>query len=143
MNEEKMKIPRGIRNNNPLNIRKGSNWKGERPNQTDKAFEQFISLEWGIRAAFKLLRNHISGFKGTRPKMNTYRKIITMWAPPSENATEEYINYVCRQCQAQPSDIIDPDNRKQMVWLAREMAFVECGQYIDMQKFESAWDLLV
>lgn len=143
MNEEKKKIPRGIRNNNPLNIRKGSNWKGERPNQTDKAFEEFISLEWGIRAAFKLLRNHISGFKGTRPKMNTYRKIITMWAPPSENATEEYINYVCRQCQAQPSDIIDPDNRKQMVWLAREMAFVECGQYIDMQKFESAWDLLV
>lgn len=143
MNEEKKKIPRGIRNNNPLNIRKGSNWKGERPNQTDKAFEEFISLEWGIRAAFKLLRNHISGFKGTRPKMNTYRKIITMWAPPSENATEEYINYVCRQCQAQPSDIIDPDNRKQMVWLAREMAFVECGQYIDLQKFESAWDLLV
>lgn len=143
MNDEKKKIPRGIRNNNPLNIRKGSNWKGERPNQTDKAFEEFISLEWGIRAAFKLLRNHISGFKGTRPKMNTYRKIITMWAPPNENATEEYINYVCRQCQAQPSDIIDPDNRKQMVWLAREMAFVECGQYIDMQKFESAWDLLV
>lgn len=143
MNEEKKQIPRGIRNNNPLNIRKGSSWKGERPNQTDKAFEQFISLEWGIRAAFKLLRNHISGFKGTRPKMNTYRKIITMWAPPNENATEEYINYVCRQCQAQPSDIIDPDNRKQMVWLAREMAFVECGQYIDLQKFESAWDLLV
>lgn len=137
------KVPRGIRNNNPLNIRKGCSWKGERPNQTDKQFEQFISIEWGIRAAFKLLRNHISGFKGTRPKMNTYRKIITMWAPPSENATEEYINYVCRQCQAQPSDIIDPDNRKQMVWLAREMAFVECGQYIDMQKFESAWDLLV
>lgn len=143
MNEEKKQVPRGIRNNNPLNIRKGSNWKGERPNQTDKQFEQFVSLEWGIRAAFKLLRNHISGFKGTRPAMNTYRKIITMWAPPSENATEEYINYVCRQCNAQPSDIIDPDNRKQMVWLAREMAFVECGQYIDMQKFESAWDLLV
>lgn len=143
MKEEKKKIPRGIRNNNPLNIRKGSSWKGERPKQTDKEFEEFISLEWGIRASFKLLRNHISGFKGTRPKMNTYRKIITMWAPPSENATEEYINYVCRQCQAQPSDIIDPNNRKQMVWLAREMAFVECGQYIDMQKFESAWDLLV
>lgn len=143
MNEDKKQVPRGIRNNNPLNIRKGSSWKGEKPNQTDKQFEQFVSLEWGIRAAFKLLRNHISGFKGTRPKMNTYRKIITMWAPPSENATEEYINYVCRQCQAQPSDIIDPDNRKQMVWLAREMAFVECGQYIDLQKFESAWDLLV
>lgn len=143
METNEKKNPRGIRNNNPLNIRKGSSWKGERPNQTDKQFEQFISMEWGIRAAFKLLRNHISGFKGTRPKMNTYRKIITMWAPPSENATEEYINYVCRQCNAQPSDIIDPDNRKQMVWLAREMAFVECGQYIDMQKFESAWDLLM
>ena len=138
-----MKEIRGIRNNNPMNIRKGNSWKGERPVQQDADFEEFVSMEYGLRAGFKLMRNHITGFKGTRPKMNTYRKIITMWAPPSENATEEYINYVCRQCQAQPSDIIDPNNRKQMVWLAREMAFVECGQYIDLQKFESAWDLLV
>lgn len=142
MSIETKKAPRGIRNNNPLNIRKGSSWKGECPVQTDSAFEQFVSMEWGIRAAFKLLRNHISGFKGTRPKMNTYRKIISMWAPPSENATEEYINYVCRQCNAQPSDIIDPDNKGQMVSLAREMAYVECGQYIEKKKFESAWDLL-
>ena len=33
------KVPRGIRNNNPLNIRKGNNWQGERHPQTDPAFE--------------------------------------------------------------------------------------------------------
>ena len=38
-------VPRGIRNNNPLNIRKGNNWKGERPNQTDKAFEEFETMQ--------------------------------------------------------------------------------------------------
>ena len=38
-----MALPRGIRNNNPLNIRKGCNWKGERHPQTDKAFEEFES----------------------------------------------------------------------------------------------------
>ena len=46
--------PRGIRNNNPLNIRRspGQTWQGECPVQTDKAFVQFRSMKWGIRAAF-------------------------------------------------------------------------------------------
>ena len=71
-----MKEIRGIRNNNPLNIRKGNSWKGERPKQTDDQFEEFVSMEYGLRAGFKLMRNHITGFKGTRPKMNTIQKLI-------------------------------------------------------------------
>ena len=134
--------PRGIRNNNPLNIRKGCSWRGERPVQTDKAFEEFISMEWGIRAAFKLLRNHITGFKGTRPKMNTLRKLIGVWAPPSENATTKYVDFVASHVGLLPSDIINPDDRALMVNIARAMAFVECGEWIDTQLFESAWDLL-
>ena len=55
-----MALPRGIRNNNPLNIRKGNNWKGERPNQTDKEFEEFESMQMGLRAAFILLRNYMT-----------------------------------------------------------------------------------
>ena len=134
--------PRGIRNNNPLNIRKGCSWRGERPVQTDKAFEEFVSMEWGIRAAFKLLRNHITGFKGTRPKMNTLRKLIGVWAPPSENATTKYVDFVASHVGLLPSDIINPDDRTLMVKIARAMAFVECGEWIDTQLFESAWDLL-
>lgn len=134
--------PRGIRNNNPLNIRKGSSWKGERPNQTDKQFEEFVSMEWGIRAALKLIRNHITGFGGKRPKMNTLKKLINVWAPPTENATMRYVDFVSAHVGLLPSDIVNPDDGKMMCKIARAMAFVECGQWIDPEKFESAWNLL-
>ena len=49
-------LPRGIRNNNPLNIRRGKDqWKGLRAQQTDASFCQFESLDYGWRAAFYLL----------------------------------------------------------------------------------------
>ena len=45
-------LPRGIRNNNPLNIRRTAKdqWKGLRAQQTDASFCQFESLEYGWRA---------------------------------------------------------------------------------------------
>lgn len=50
-------LPRGIRNNNPLNIRRTAKdqWQGLRAQQTDANFCQFESLEYGWRAAFYLL----------------------------------------------------------------------------------------
>ena len=143
MNETKIKVPRGIRNNNPLNIRKGNNWKGERPNQTDKAFEEFESMTMGIRAALILMRNHIDGHRHTRPRLNTIRKLVSVWAPPSENATEEYIQYVARHVGMSPDEIINPRDRKQLTSIAREMAYVECGLYLDPKLFDNAYDLIV
>ena len=50
-----MSLPRGIRNNNPLNIRRSKDkWKGMRAVQSDAQFVQFESLEWGWRAALAL-----------------------------------------------------------------------------------------
>lgn len=142
MNKVKIKEPRGIRNNNPLNIRKGSSWKGERPVQTDPAFEEFISMEYGIRAGLRLMRNHINGFKGTRPKMNTLKKLISVWAPPSENATTNYVDFVASHVGLSSSAILDPNDRVQMCCIARAMAYVECGVWIDPEKFNSAWYLM-
>ena len=49
-------LPRGIRNNNPLNIRRSKDqWQGMKKEQTDSAFCQFENLAYGWRAAFKLL----------------------------------------------------------------------------------------
>ena len=137
-----MSVPRGIRNNNPLNIRKGNNWKGERKVQTDKAFEEFETLQFGLRAGLKLIRNQISGFNGSRPKFNTIGKLIKVWAPPSENATDKYIDFVCQAVGKLPSDIIREDDQKLICDIARAMAFVECGQWIDIEQFESAWFLI-
>ena len=42
-------LPRGIRNNNPLNIRRSKDqWKGMAEAQTDGAFVQFKTLEYGL-----------------------------------------------------------------------------------------------
>lgn len=142
MKEKKKKEPRGIRNNNPLNIRKGSSWKGERPVQTDPAFEEFISMEYGIRAGLRLIRNHINGFKGTRPKMNTLKKLISVWAPPTENATSNYVEFVASHVGLSSTAILDPNDRVQMTHIARAMAFVECGVWIEQEKFDSAWYLM-
>lgn len=137
-----MNVPRGIRNNNPLNIRKGNNWKGERKVQSDKAFEEFETLQFGLRAGLKLIRNQISGFNGSRPKFNTIGKLIKVWAPPSENATDKYIDFVCQAVGILPFDIIREDDQKLICEIARAMAFVECGQWIDLEQFESAWFLI-
>ena len=54
--------PRGLRNNNPGNIRNSdaTDWKGEvKPSQKkDNAFEEFGTMAHGYRALIKLLQNY-------------------------------------------------------------------------------------
>lgn len=91
---EKFKT-RGIRNNNPFNIRRGSSrWLGKVPHQdsSDDLFEQFTDIDYGLRAGIILLRNYI------RQGDDTYRKIITRFAPSCENNVEAYLNFVCHIC---------------------------------------------
>lgn len=135
-------VPRGIRNNNPLNIRKGNNWQGERPVQTDKAFEQFVSMEFGLRAGFILLRNYITGKGGKIAKCDTIERIIYRWAPESENNTKAYIDTVVKHTGIHAREIIAFSDRKKLVAIVRAMAFVECGQWIDEKVVESAYDLV-
>lgn len=82
-------IPRGIRNNNPFNIKKTQiSWLGEVHPGTDNVFEQFVSLPHGLRAGIVLLKNYIqNGY-------DTVEKIISRFAPSCENDTYKYISYV-------------------------------------------------
>lgn len=134
--------PRGIRNNNPLNIRKGNNWKGERPNQTDKSFEEFQTMEMGIRAGFKLLKNYITGYGGNTKPFDTIEKVIRRWAPPTENATEKYIQFVADDAGLHRYQKIDFKNKSIMVRIVNAMIFVECGQRVSVDIISSAYDLL-
>lgn len=63
-----------------------NNWEGQ-TGQTN-GFCVFASVEYGFRAAFITLKNYGRG------GYNTIRKIVTRWAPPSENPTQTYIRYV-------------------------------------------------
>lgn len=134
--------PRGIRNNNPLNIRKGNKWKGERPVQTDKAFEEFESMEYGIRAGFIILRKYVTGYFGICPKFNTIEKIIRRWAPPTENDTQKYIDFVAKDMGISPKLPMAFSCKQKMVDLVYAMIFVECGQHISKNVISSAYDLI-
>lgn len=139
---DQVKIPRGIRNNNPLNIRKGSAWRGLALYQTDTAFCVFTSMVWGLRAAHKLLRNYITGYDGRQKPADTLDAIIRRWAPPTENATQRYIDYVAKRVNLHPFARVHFLDRALMCDIVCAMAFVECGQEIDRSLAESAFDLL-
>lgn len=134
--------PRGIRNNNPLNIRKGSKWKGERPTQTDRAFEEFVSMEYGIRAGFIILRKYMSGYFGLTEKFNTIAKIINRWAPPIENNSKAYVETVSKMTGIPRDQRLSFDNKKIMVDIVDAMIHVECGEGVDRSIIESAYDLV-
>lgn len=96
------RTPRGIRNNNPGNLRKSKDkWQGLAAKQTDKEFFQFVTPHYGIRALGKVLVTYY-----TKYKLNTVEKIITRWAPPSENNTKAYIYKVAKDINVHPAEYI-------------------------------------
>ena len=129
-------IPRGIRNNNPLNIRVGNNWKGEVSQPTDHTFEQFTEMKWGIRAGFVLLRRYIRHYKRT-----TIAAIIEAWAPASENNTQRYIDMVSQLSDINPTEAIRYEHKERMVRLVDAMIRVECGQPVERRIIEKGYDL--
>ncbi len=71
--------PRGLRNNNPGNIRDdGTLWQGKIGTDTD-GFLIFANTCWGIRALATDLTNKIN--KG----LDTITKIISVYAPATDN----------------------------------------------------------
>ena len=116
-------LPRGYRNNNPLNIRynAANNWQGKVLPNTDGAFEQFENIAYGYRAAFVLLRNYI------KDGYNTIAQIIGRWAPATENNTDGYINRVCQTTGFYPSTVITRNDRNALEALVYAMAIVENG----------------
>ena len=134
-------LPRGIRNNNPLNIRKSKDkWKGLRAVQADAQFCQFETLEWGWRAAFYLLtRTYYHKYR-----LFTIRAIISKWAPPMENKTEAYIANVSRLTGIGPDEPIGIPSDRPARWIkvGRAMAIQENGtESIDDFAMLSGWDL--
>lgn len=97
-------IPRGIRNNNPGNIRWGSKWNGLDPEgkKKDKEFCVFVDPVFGIRALTRLLMNYYRIYG-----IDTIRGVITRYAPSNENNTEAYINHVCKLMGVGPDDEVD------------------------------------
>lgn len=131
--------PRGIRNNNPLNLRiSKSSWQGKVSINTDGAFEQFISMPWGIRAGIINMRTLIR-----RAAPCTLANLIAMWAPASDgNNVRAYQRQVAVRSGISLGTVLSPSDLDTLALIASAMAYVECGQEVEWQNFEDALKLI-
>lgn len=95
--------PRGLRNNNPGNIRHSKTvWMGQADEQPDKSFVAFEEPVYGIRALYKILKTYQS-----KHGLKTVAQIINRWAPPNENDTAAYVQAVANACGVTPEQEIE------------------------------------
>ena len=114
-------MSRGIRNNNPGNIRHGIDWDGlDKDQSKDEEFSQFSTPEYGIRAMFKILKTYNDKYN-----LNTIEGIINRWAPPIENDTEAYINFVSSKVGKNGSEVL---NEEDYIFLVQAIIHMENGE---------------
>lgn len=136
----KANLPRGLRNNNPGNIRVSNNpWQGKIPleKNTDKAFEQFDFYVFGVRAMIILVRNYME-----KHGLNTVRKILERYAPPNENHTGKYTDTVARWMGITPDTPLTA-TQKDLRPLIKALARYETGMpdAVDDEMFTFAYAL--
>lgn len=131
--------PRGIRNNNPLNIIKTSiPWQGKLDDEhnTDGRFEQFDTMEHGIQAAIKNVRQHIK--QDARHLIRTtMSREIHRWCP--DETAESYVQQVTKMATIQPNEILEYNNQNQICRLLWAMTRVENGVEVPFHHFDHAW----
>ena len=119
---------RSFRNNNPLNIKRNTRnkWYGAKKTQTDKVFEEFEDLTYGVRAALIILKKYIDIYK-----LDTIEGIISKWAPEGENgkaATKNYINRVALSMHMnQTKQHLQFSDKQTIAELVAAMTLVESG----------------
>lgn len=130
-------LPRGVRNCNPGNIRRSAvRYLGEIVPSGDPEFRQFRSMAWGFRALFVLLDTY-----RRRYGLRTVARIISRWAPPSENHTGVYIRRVTAALGIAADAPLDLDDAATAQRLATAIATVECGVSPDPDDVEAGWRL--
>lgn len=130
-----MKNTRGLRNNNPLNIKRNSTaWQGLSKIQSDKIFFSFVAPEWGYRAAFVTLRNYRK-----KHRLLTIAQWVARWAPPTENNTKAYIDCVCKRSGFKSDFVPDIDNKKEMCAIVSAMSYMENGVPAIAADVEKGW----
>ena len=133
-----MKESRGLRNNNPGNIRISKDkWQGLKAKQTDKSFFQFISIEYGYRALIRTLQNYRKLYG-----CQTIADFIKRWAPPTENNTAGYITRVCKEMQVPSTCVPDINDKDMMCAFAAAISQVENDTPANMEDVRKGWDLL-
>lgn len=113
---------RGVRNNNPGNIRKSKDvWVGQTGH--DGAFVTFATPAHGIRATGRNLLSY------ARQGYVTPEQIITRWAPPEDdNDTEGYIKFVSEYLNVPRDTRLDLTDLNTLTRLSMAIMIKENGQ---------------
>jgi len=127
--------PRGLRNNNPLNIRHNADvFQGETKGN-DTSFKTFTSMPYGYRAAFVTLATYNA--RG----WNTIETIISRWAPPIENDTEKYIANVEKWSGVPRNKILTAANGADYIMIVAAMCYMENGKNADISEVKAGFNL--
>lgn len=130
--------PRGIRLNNPLNIRKSSSkWDGKVIPSSDEEFEEFATIEHGIRAAIKIVHTYVR-----KHGCRTMEDIIKRWAPPSENNTKRYIDFVEARTGINRYNEIDITDKREVSAILQAMTMMEVGRELPILVYYHAFDMI-
>lgn len=131
--------PRGLRNNNPGNIRQSSvRYTGEVQPSKDGAFKQFQSMEYGYRAMFVLLHTY-----ARKHGINTIEGMISRYAPANENHTQAYIDAVSEWSGVPATSHLTTTNAEVMIPLVAAMSRVENGVEAVMAEVEKGWQMFI
>ncbi|EKQ4082888.1 transglycosylase [Escherichia coli] len=123
---------RNYRNNNLGNL-VFANQEGatlEAPNaKGEQRFARFNTPEEGIRALANQVSSYYNGTSAAagHQKLQTVSSIISKWAPPNENNTNQYIDNVSKYLGVSPNEKIDVSNPEVMTQLVRAIATKEGG----------------
>ncbi len=129
--------PRGLRNRNPLNIRRSADrFAGEIVPSSDPAFKQFETNAYGYRAAFRILHTYL-----VKHRIDTLRGIIERFAPPEENDTTAYLRAVAQRAALLPDSRVRPSDSALQIRIVAAMSYVENGIPADLNEVTDGWML--
>ena len=141
MEKKQTATPRGIRNNNPGNIRNSAanNWRGEVPKgeKQDSVFEEFEDMAHGVRAMMCLLVRYQCEYN-----LRSIQELIGRWAPSSENDTGSYVRSVSREVGVPACCAIDLSDKGTLCALVDAMIHVENGERVSMADIEAGYELM-
>ena len=130
-------MTRGLRNRNPGNIRRSkTRYLGEVTPSRDAAFKQFETMAWGYRAMFVLLHTY-----QVRYGIKTLRGMISRWAPPTENPTDNYLASVAHDTGQPPDEQLDTLDGERMQRIVAAMSRVENGVAARREEIAEGWRL--
>lgn len=132
-------MSRGLRNNNPGNIRLSAvRYQGEIAPSADPAFKQFKSILWGYRAMFVLLHTYQK-----KHGLNSLKTMIARYAPPSENHTDGYLKAVCNWSGVSADRVLNTLDGDAMIPVVCAMSRVENGVPAIVGDVQAGWKLFI